>query len=124
MIPTIEVRIRGSRDGTPLTTSRPCPALRDYPLRSVKEFWSGYREAALEPDCLFLVVVGAAAASVAISPDFDPVRGLRLPVGFASDLPSAPAGAGAAIGDAAGAISAADLRPRPSSFANIERRSE
>ncbi len=66
----------------------------------------------------------AAAASVAISPDFDPVRGLRLPVGFASDLPSASAGAGAAIGDAAGAISAVDLRPRPSSFASVDRRSE
>jgi hypothetical protein len=100
------------------------PALRDYPSAVGEGIWSGYGEAALEPDRLFLVVVGAAAASVAISPDFDPVRGLRLPVGFASDLPSASAGAGAAIGDAAGAISAVDLRPRPSSFANIERRSE
>src|SRR5438132_832671 len=70
------------------------------------------------------LLASVAAATVSFtSSDFDPERGLSLRVGFTSDFPSASAG-GDTVGVAAEATSAAGLRPRPSSFASDDRRSE
>jgi hypothetical protein len=76
-----------------------------------------------ERDLVLLAGDGAATASLVTSADFDAARD-RLRAGFASEPRSTSAGAGATIGDAAGAVSAVDLRPRPNSFANVERLSE
>src|SRR5712671_4214227 len=110
----------------PLPPARTLPALRLTFRRGTSShegIWSGYGKAAREPDRLFLVVVSAAAASVAISPNFDPDRGLRLRVGFDREFASPPTEAESVV-IAAGVACAVGLRPRPSSFAKIDRRSE
>src|ERR1700731_2078961 len=103
-----------------LARSRCCDEFRDYVSAVGEE--SGCGEALREPERLLLAGVGAAASSFPPSVDFAAERDLRPRAGVASEPRSTSTGVGAAIGDAAGAISAVDLRPRPSSFANIERR--
>jgi hypothetical protein len=74
-------------------------------------------------DCFLLAGV-AATTSLVTSADFDTERDLRSRVGVGSEPWATPRGLGADVGVTAGATCAADLRPNPSSFAIIERRSE
>jgi hypothetical protein len=64
---------------------------------------------------------GSAAAS--FGSDFDLERRLRLDLGVVSTCSSIFAAAGSAVAGA-GATAGVDFRPRPSSFANVERCSE
>jgi hypothetical protein len=87
-----------------------------------EEIGSGRGEAALERDCLFLADFGATAASFTPS-DFDPERDRLLCADGVSDFSSASTGADIVVA-AAGATSTVALRPRPSFFARVDRRSE
>ena len=78
----------------------------------------------LERDRLCLAGVGAAAASLAISVDFDPERDRRPRVGFASVFPSASADVATAAGVTAGIACGVGFRPKPSALAIVDRRSE
>jgi hypothetical protein len=82
-----------------------------------KGFCSGWGDAARERDRLGLT--GISAAALLTTSEFDAERALRLRVGFGSA--SVEAGD---FGIAIEATSALALRPRPSSFASADRRSE
>src|SRR6266566_7435804 len=90
---------------------------RDYVFAVGDETCTGSGEAAREGRPLFLAGIACAAASLATS-DFDPERVLRLRAGCAADFVSATAEADTVV-VAAGATSAAGLRPSPSSFARV-----
>jgi len=64
---------------------------------------------------------GSAAAS--LGPDFDLERRVRLGLGLVATRSSIFAAAGSAVAGA-GATAVTDFRPRPSSFARVERCSE
>ena len=80
---------------------------------------SAARDFEAERDPRLRVGVAAAAASFAISADFDATRD-RLLTGLASTS----TGVGAAGGDTTGVACALGLRPNPSALAIVERRSE
>jgi hypothetical protein len=85
---------------------------------------SGCGEATRERDRLLLAGVGTRTASIAISAGFDAARDRRLRVGVASDLSSACADIGTTVGVTAGIACGVGFRPRPSSLAMVDRRSE
>src|SRR6516225_3779802 len=70
---------------------------------------------------LDLDFVGAGAAS--FTSEFDLERWVRVDLGFVSTCSSTFAAAGSAVADA-GTTAVTDFRPRPSSFARVERCSE
>jgi len=82
----------------------------------------GCGEAAGERERLLLADGDAAAAAFTTSAGFD--RDPRLRVGVASDFPPAFTDAAATAGFAAWSTSTLGLRPSPSFFAIIDRRSE
>jgi hypothetical protein len=67
------------------------------------------------------LLVGVADASPAVSSDFDVLRDLRVRLGFVFEATSSGLDA---IGVGAETTAVVDFRPRPSSFASIERCSE
>ena len=91
-------------------------ATASFPLSVVRDFEA-------ERDLRLRVSVGSATASLARSTDFDAARD-RLRAGFASEPRPTSTGVGAAGGDISGVACAAELRPSPRAFANVERRSE
>ena len=95
----------------------------DYVSMGGEGIYSGCGEVTPERDRLFLAGL-AGAASLATSSGFGKARNLRLRVGFASGFGSASGGAGMAAAAGAEVSCAFGLRPRPSAFAKLERRSE
>ena len=124
----------------------PNDEFRDYVSAVGKGIYSGYGEATRERDRLllagvgigtaslatsadfdaerepfFFTGVGSDTASLATSADFDAERDRRLDVGAASDFPSASVDA---VDVTAGPACGLGLRPKPSAFAIVDRRSE